>query len=158
MLRAVPKSPFSWSFHISDGDRRVAELECAWLGQWGQLRIADAIFQLQRQHCWSGTFTLLHEGATVACAQKPSVFFRRFWLEYEEQTLVLQALSPFRRTFGLYDGDSLIGTIQPEHWFSRKARINLPEDMPIPVKLFAFWLAALQWRRQAQQHSQQLPG
>lgn len=151
MFRAIPKNVFSWNFSIWQGDRRIGELDFAWLRERGRLQIADTVFQLNRQGLWSGDFTLEHDGAVLARANKPNPFRRYFDLEFEGRAFVLKAFAPITRSFGLYQGDTPIGTIQPDYWLLWKTTIDLPDEIPVPVQLFAFWLVVLMWRRQSKQ-------
>ena len=37
----------------------------------------------------------------------------------------------------------------PEGLFTRRARINLPEELPLPVRVFMIWLTVILWKRDA---------
>ncbi len=47
----------------------------------------------------------------------------------------------------------VVGHIRPEHPFTRRARVECAADIPEPDQLFAFWLAALTWRRAARNNN-----
>jgi hypothetical protein len=64
-----------------------------------------------------------------------------------QRKLSLVAQSPLTRVFSVYDGDGPIGSIYPDHCFTRKTAIDLPDDIVLPVKVFLFWLVVLMWRR-----------
>jgi hypothetical protein len=60
---------------------------------------------------------------------------------------MLRAKSALRRAFILLEGSREIGAISPEGIFSRRAAVDLPEEMPLPVKIFITWLAVILWKR-----------
>lgn len=59
----------------------------------------------------------------------------------------LRAKSVFRRGFVLLDGDREIGSLSPEGIFTRRATVDLPQALPLPVKVFIIWLAVILWKR-----------
>ena len=42
-----------------------------------------------------------------------------------------------------------VGTIRRETWTSRKARVELPDELPLPVRVFVLWLVLLMWKRES---------
>jgi hypothetical protein len=147
MLSAIPRGLFSWGFSILEDDAEVAGLDVAWMRERGTLDIMGAEFTLYRQGWLSGSFLLEGDGVVFAEADKPNAFTRRFEVTHGHRTLSLVAQSPFTRAFSVYDGDRQIGSICPDHCFTRKTTIDLPDDIALPVKAFLFWLVVLMWRR-----------
>jgi hypothetical protein len=62
---------------------------------------------------------------------------------------MLEAESMLRRKFVLYEGGQALGSVQPEHAFTRKAIIDLPTDIALPVRIFMVWLTLILWKREA---------
>jgi hypothetical protein len=153
MLRAIPRSFLSWNFLLLDDDVEAGSLEVAWMRERARLDIDGVEYNLYRQGWLSGLFVLERGGAVLAQAEKPNPFTRRFEVTCAHHTLCLVAQSPFARAFDLYDHERQIGGIYTDHCFTRKATIDLPADMILPVKAFVFWLAVLMWRRAAQSSS-----
>lgn len=58
----------------------------------------------------------------------------------------LKALQVFFRRFGLFEQSAQIGMISPAGWLGRKAIIDLPKRMPVPVQMFLFSLVTFLWR------------
>jgi hypothetical protein len=147
MLRAIPSSLFSWDFSLLEDGIEMAELEVAWMRERGRLDIGGVEYNLYRQGWLSGLFVLEGDGVILAQADKPNAFTRRFEVTCDHHTYSLAAQSPFTRAFGIHDGESQIGSIYPDHWFTRKTTLDLPSDIILPVKSFIFWLVILMWRR-----------
>ena len=47
----------------------------------------------------------------------------------------------------LYEGDREIGSIAPSNYFGRDARVSLPDDLSVALRLFVVWLTLLLWKR-----------
>ena len=45
---------------------------------------------------------------------------------------------------------SLAAVVRPARALGRQARADLPEDMPLEVRLFVLWLTLMLWKRQQQ--------
>jgi hypothetical protein len=149
VLRAIPKSWFSWSFDVSEDGTSVGAVETAWTKERGRLCLGSVTCQLSRRGWLSGAFIVEYEGQVLAEAEKPSAFDRSFIVHYEQREIRLAAASPIRRPFVAREGGAEIGSIRPDHAFTRKTTIDLPGDLILPVRLFMFWLAVLMWRRAA---------
>jgi len=126
----------------------VALLEADRMREAGRLILEEAVYPVYREGVFFGSFVLEHEdGAVLATAEKPSLFARRFEVEHDGSTYVLRTASRLRRRFVLIEGDREIGAIRPAHLFSRSALADLPDDLPLAVRIFMIWLVLLLWKR-----------
>jgi hypothetical protein len=148
-MRAIPKHAFSWEFTMTDGGRTLARLETSWWREKGTLTVEGVEHRAYRESLF-GDFVLESGGATVARATKPSAFQRKFVITHNGVEYTLRSHSPFRRSFVVLQGDRAIGSIAPDGVFSRKADVDLPDDLSLPLKAFILWLTVLLWKRDAQ--------
>ncbi len=126
----------------------MALLEADRMREAGRLILEEAVYPVYREGVFFGSFVLEHEdGAVLATAEKPSLFARRFDVEHDGSTYVLRMASRLRRRFVLIEGDREIGAIRPAHLFSRSALADLPDDLPLAVRIFMIWLVLLLWKR-----------
>jgi hypothetical protein len=88
-------------------------------------------------------------GAVMAHADKPSALLRSFNVYHAGRTYALEAESAFRRKFVLRASGLTIGSIAPQRACYRDALIDLPIELPLPVRLFMLWLTLLLWKREA---------
>ena len=154
MLKAKPNSFFSWKFTIFDeAGRSIAAIDIRWVREAGEVRLDGRTCRIYREHLLGGAFVLEEDGKEVARAEKPSALLRSFTVRHGGKQYVLQAASPVVRTFVLSENDHPIGTIKPEHALTRKALIDLPADMPLPVRIFMVWLVLVLWKRDAESSS-----
>jgi hypothetical protein len=97
---------------------------------------------------FSGDWIIERSGKAVARATKPSALQNRFEVALPNRMVVLRRLSLFTRRFGVFDGETQIGTISPQGIFTRRATVDLPADWPLAIRAFLFWLVFLMWKRQ----------
>jgi hypothetical protein len=149
MLNAIPKRWFSWNYCVMDGTRQVAEMDVSWWRERGLLTVEGAPYKVYREGLANGAFILETTGSVVARAEKPDAFLRRFLIEYQGRQFTLRAKSAFQREFLLFDGQSEIGRVAPEGLFQRRAEARLPEELPLPVRVFILWLVIILWKRES---------
>ena len=147
MLNAVPKGWFTPDFTILQNDVPVADLDLSLWREAAELSVGGEIYQVYREGMISGAFLLEAKSGVIARADKPHVFLRSFEVEYDGGKYILEAESAMMRKFVLRNGETEIGSIYPEHAFTSRAIVDLPEEMPLAVRLFLFWLVALMWKR-----------
>jgi hypothetical protein len=149
MLEAVSKAWFSWNYTITEDSRPVAEVDLSWWREEGFLTVEGMRYHIYREKMLSGAFILEAAGMKLARAEKPSAFQRAFIIEYAGKQYTLRAKSAFSRAFVFLDDSGEIGWIAPRGFFTRVAEVNLPEYLPLPVKVFIIWLVILLWKRES---------
>jgi len=149
MLHIVPLHWYKWDFKIFEDDRPIAVIDRSWRNESGQLILEDATYEIYRKGAFFGTFVLEKEGAVVAEAEKPSAFKRQFEIKYATRRFVLKSISVFGRGYDLIEDGRIIGSIVARSVFTRKARADLPEEMPLSVRVFVIFLVLLLWKREA---------
>jgi len=147
-VKLVPKSWFSWRFTVIDGSRVVADIDLkSFWREKGVLSIEGADYLVRRDALLGGDFILESAGSPVAAAKHPSVLRRCFHITHGNKHYTLRAKSLWARQFVLLDESAEIGSISPDSWFTRRATIDLPEAIPIAVRMFIVWLALILWKR-----------
>lgn len=149
MLQAVPKNIFANGFFLQEQDVLLGEIDSSIWREKARLEVEQATYLLYREGYFSGAFVLERDGTVVARALKPSAIYNTFEVEVpNSRHLALRKLSVLHRRFGLFDGERQIGTIYPLHAFTRRTQIDLPADLPLPVRVFLFWLVFIIWKRE----------
>jgi hypothetical protein len=149
MLYAIPRHLFSWDFTVLRDGAVLAEVDQAWFGEWAEVTIGGQAYAVSRESILQGTFSLRCGDQVLARAQKAGVFSRAFAVDLPDRGLELKALSVWGRRFGLFEDGQQLGSIGPTAWLGRRAEIDLPGDIPLPVQVFLFWLVVVLWRRAA---------
>lgn len=154
MMRAVPDNWFSWNFSITDDGNTLAKISFSWVRQTGKLHIEGKDYKIYRENLFSGAFVLEGDGRELARAEKPSALFRSFEVSCDGKSYTLEALSALKRAFSLRESGRTTGSIRPEHAFTRKAVIELPDEIELPVRIFMVWLTLLLWKREEESATQ----
>jgi hypothetical protein len=84
---------------------------------------------------------LERNGTLLARAMKPSALRNVFVLEYERKQYMLRKKSSWTREVLLLNGERVLGTLSPESPWTRRTTVALPDNWPLPVKVFVAWLA-----------------
>lgn len=145
VLIATPSSIFGWDFEISGPVSAMASFD--WIGECGQIQVNGAIYLVVKQGWLSGEWTLEGGGDVRARASKAGVFGRTLQIHSGGMTLTLKPQTPFTRSFDIDANDRYVGSVTPDHAFTRRSTIDIARTVPAELQVFAFWLIALQWRR-----------
>jgi hypothetical protein len=146
-IEIVPMSWFSWNFRVLQNESPLAEIDIASWREKGLLAVGGSTYKVYREGLMSGRFVLEANGTEMASAEKPSALRRSFTVRYDDRAYELRAESAFRRTFVLLEQGVQIGSIAPTGLFTRKATVNLPAALPLPVQVFLIWLTLILWKR-----------
>lgn len=152
MLKAIPGRWFQRAdYTVMDGEQPIATIEIAWSRrERGLLTVQGKDYDVYREGLWSGAYILKAAGKVQARAEKTSAFSRSYIIEHAGRQYTFGATSAFSaRKFLLLEGDREIGAISPDGIFNRRARVDLPEEFPLPVRVFIIWLAVILWKREA---------
>lgn len=149
MLELVPSGLLGRRFAVSRDGVVVAELNLALLREAAEITIEGAVHELRRQGRLSGAFELSHHGGVVARARKPSAWRNRFEVEHESRHYELEKESWWSRRYELRDASGPVGGVRPVHVFTRRAEIDLPDELTLPGKVFVTALVAFLWNRDA---------
>ncbi|HSR43484.1 MAG TPA: hypothetical protein VLL48_14955 [Longimicrobiales bacterium] len=146
-LRAVPTSFFSWDYRVFQGDEEVALVDLAWLRERAWVTVDGEEYRIEREGIARGRWFLRSGDRVLASAEKPSAFRRRFDVTVTDRRFTLEPGAPWSRRFVLRHGARERGFIEPEGLLTRKARIDLPADLSLPVRIFLSFLVLVLWKR-----------
>jgi hypothetical protein len=147
-IQARPRGLFSWDFDLSVDGEFLADFDMSWLQEGGHFTHGDKEYRLSREGFWSGDFLLTADQEVLARAAK-SALVRRFVVRTGDREFTLEPASVFTRSFRLFENGLIVGGVLPNHLFTRACTLEFPDDLPVPVQVFLFWLVALMWRRAA---------
>ncbi len=149
MLTCTPRSIFSSDFKIEGADAGPASASFRFFGEQGEIFLAGATYMVRKHGLLSERWTLERNGEICAEAIKPSGLLRRFEIRSGGKLFALKAQSAMTRTYNVFSSDTVVGTIRPAHFFTRRAFVDCSPSVPGLLQLFAFWLAAITWQRAA---------
>jgi hypothetical protein len=152
MLTCLPYGLCSWNYRVLGTTQGQAVVTFAGMSEQGGIDLGGRRFSIAKQGWLSGRWDLEGGGGVAATAAKLSPFSRSFEIRAGDLHLDLQAQSAFARPFDLRANGRIVGSICPVHPFTRRTLIECDPCVPELIQLFAFWLAALTWRRAAKNH------
>jgi len=148
MLIATPKRWLSWDYEVRDAiAQHVGDV---WLSVWrtaGGVRAGEVEYRVARRGSLSGPIMLIDAGEPLIRARRLGLFSSAVSIEFAGREFTLRAPSWCFREMRLFEDDREIGTAVPEGVFSRRAQFDLPESLPIELRLFIVWLVLYTWRR-----------
>ena len=145
MLKVIPKG-WSYAFKVMDNTESVAEaVNLSFWQDKSELRIQGNVYQARRDR---SSYVLESTAGVLARAEWPRRWRRELGIEHADHRYTLRAKSPFRGELLLLDGSTQIGSISPEGVFTRKAEVELPQKLPLFVKVFIIWLAMTIWKQE----------
>lgn len=149
-LKATPHGLFSWNYTLTGKDNH-AELFARWIRERGRIRLNGETLQIRKNGWWSGSWTLLRNGAVIAEAKKSNLFTRTFRIKTGKGKYSLAASSLFTRTMRLKGpGHNLV--ISRTGIFSRKASLSGQWD-DFTLVAFAMWLTVVTWKRRSRSNN-----
>jgi hypothetical protein len=150
MLTAIPHHWFSWDFSLLDKGEPLAEIDMSSWREKGSLRVSDSSYLVYRERVLSGDFLLEANGTVIARAKKASAMTRRLLLTVADSQFELKPRSALTRKFDLLSNGVIVGTLAPHGFLNRRMSVDLPEDLPLPIRSFVVWLTLLMWKRESE--------
>jgi len=162
MLRAVPKSLFSADYLIERDGKRIGDLKLSQSTTTALLikRTPVVAFHLQGQDYelsaevastsipFLGKLkkaVLAREGREIAWAE-PSAGFHHFTVHWNDRQFELNGrFWTWQKLVRLTESDRDVGSIQ-RGIFSKRADLDLPDDVSTAVQAFILWLALWRWK------------
>jgi hypothetical protein len=154
MIEMIPKSIFSNHFTFRTPDHELVELNASQWREVAKFSLKGNEFSLYREGDWTdkwklrGDFVLAHGGNVVARASKTSVFRSTFDVAFNGKQYALKRPSLWKHDFELRQNDQVIGTVRRANRWSRRTYVNLPNELPLAVQIYLFWLVMIMWNRE----------
>ena len=146
MLRAVPKGWFSSTHILFENDTEIGLIQFSGWREAGELTIRGSSYRVYRESLM-GPFLLEAADTILARAEKPSALYRTLVVLHADKKYTLEARSSWGNKFVLLEDGKEVGSVHPEGSLKRKALGDLPEEIPLPVRIFMLWLVMILWRR-----------
>jgi hypothetical protein len=149
MLRSTRRGVFRHSYDISDDGRPVATL-AGGRRESHTFELDGESFQVIRKGYKGFSFTGTQTGE-VARAERDN---GRTWTIHSMYgPLELVRTSMWKETWELRRSGEPAGTLGKDGTFKRTATADLPDDLPLPLRLFIFCVVEILWERSRQSAS-----
>jgi hypothetical protein len=150
VLQAIPKAWYSRGFTVLDGTQTIADIDRSWWLERGALMAQGATYRVYREGLIFGPFLLETEEAVLARAALRSglIGSSSFIIEHAGKQYSLGSdgnKSVFLDSFG-----EKIGSLSKDRDPELGTKIDLPDELPLVVKVFIFWLALHLWKHESE--------
>lgn len=143
MLRAARTGVFKHRYDISEDDRPVTHL-AGFRREGCEFTVDGETLRVVRER--GKRFVLNGPNGRVATAERETG--RRWAITTPSGRLELVRPSMWRSAWELHQGGRSLGRIERDKGiFTRTSHAELPADVPLPVRLFAFYLVLILWER-----------
>jgi hypothetical protein len=159
MMTCTPESWFTWNYRVSGAEAGGGRVTFHWFTEQGTIELGIARYTVRKHGPLSGRWTLKDVGRVLAEAHKPNPFSRYFEIQIDGGPgIVAEARAMYANSYNITRDGEVIGAITRTSFWTSRSEIACSADVPEPVQLFAFWLAALTWKRQAKENQSSQAG
>ena len=144
MLSAKPTHWWSQDYRISDGQTPIATLTVGKLRERETFSVQGKQYKVIKEGFFSPTFYLKENEKTVIEASRSGVFSRSFTWTLNGMPYTLGSAAWYSNNFNVFRSETRIGSIRRRHWYSG---VDLPQNVPLEIQIFALWLVVLQWKQ-----------
>jgi hypothetical protein len=146
VLQVIPKAWYSQGFTVLDGAQTIAEIDRSWWSGRGVLTVQGAAYEVHQEGLIDDSFILETEKAVLARAVMKSNLLggSSFTIEHAGKQYSLR-FSQNAATLLDALGEK-IGAISKDRDPELGAKMDLPDELPVVVKLFLFCLALVLWK------------
>jgi hypothetical protein len=154
MLKATPNGWFSNDFTVYDRTcSPVAEMDLANWRESVEIQVGQKRYLAHRQGWRSKEFVLEDSGVggeVVAVAEKPSGWKNAVLFEHGATRYELKKASTWRSSFVVSrEGVGVVGSVERSGMLKkREYLLDVPEELPLEVRVFVSWLALILWQRE----------
>lgn len=145
-LTAIKQNCLTLDCTIMEGSTPVARIDSSWFRGNVVLTVDDASYHVYREKGSRDVYLLVSDGDILARAIKPHGGRREIGVELADGKYTLKARNAFSGDFVLFRDSTAVGSITSEGFFKRRARVSLPEDLPLPAGVFFLWLVLMIWK------------
>jgi hypothetical protein len=149
MWTACPVGLLARSHRIEERGRTIGTIEFGTWSERGALELEGRRLVIRREGYWNPKFELLDGREVLGRGRSAGAFRRGYCLVWGDEEYRLDPASVFGRSYVLTRRGHHLGTIQAAGIFSRRLHLELDEELPPALRLFALWFVLLAQRRAA---------
>jgi hypothetical protein len=149
MLLAVPKSIFSKKYDLYDDESHLTQINLSQIRERAEFVVDGKTIDVIKESAFRSDFYLIVDGERKVEAHKRSVWSYTTDVTIGGEQFILKRKNWYCRTTELWFGEQKVGEISASNWYSRKAQVDLPESIPLEIRLFFLIITIFYWNRDA---------
>jgi hypothetical protein len=143
MLELRSKGVFSNSYFVLDNGAKVAELNRSTWRQRGEIVHQGRIHKLKVRGMMRRTFQLLDGEDLIVEARRPTTWRSRCVFEFQGRKFELVNRNWFSSALVVKAQGAEVGSIAFKGFVHPRVHIDMPDSLPLPVRVFVAWIAVL---------------
>lgn len=143
MLELKRKSSFSNDYIASENGIVVAELDRATWSQSATVEIKGKTYNFRKSGVLNNIYTLLDGSFELIEVEQPSAWQSKLVFHLNHQEYVLDTKNWFSSALQVEQDGDIIGDIDSSGLLSSTIEVDLPDSLPLPVRVFVGWIAIL---------------
>lgn len=147
MILAKMEGWFSKSFSLYRDDEFLAKISLSSLKESASFVYQNREIEISKASTFKSDYFLKLNGATLAKAQKKSVWSYDTLITVSDQEFLLTRKKWYCRDTSIIYSGREIGTITPTSIWSRNAKLDVPQSIPIEIQIFALVITYFYWQR-----------
>lgn len=149
MLIATRKNFFSKSYRLYDQQQLLTELSIHSLREKASFSVRDRNIEIRKPSLVKSEFNLTLNGQALARASKLSVWKYDTLIQVSDQNFLLKRKHWFTRETEAYYSGRRIGSVKPGNLWNNKIEVDIPESIPIEIRIFMLIICLFYWNRDA---------
>ena len=149
MIELRRNKPFSREYVAKENGTVVAELSRAIWRRRAEMNCQGHTLRLKRQGAAKSTYALRDGDATIAEVEKPSVLRSRLAFRYGGNDFEIVDKAWYSQKLLVKSGGSVVGSIRRRGVFASGALVDLPDDLPLALRVFVGWIGMVRWDDEA---------
>jgi hypothetical protein len=147
-LQARSRGFFGQRIEITRGGEEVARVRLRTWKEGCRITADGDTVEGRRKGIWKPVYELRRDDRLVTSIRTQRVL--RSWLAMELGSALIEIRPEgfLQRSYVLRMGAREIGSIRKSSWLFSTVDIDLPDDWPLALKIFVFWVIASIWRSQ----------
>lgn len=143
MLELIRKSSFSNDFIARENGIVVAELDRATWSQTATVEIQGKTYNFRKSGMLHNVYTLLDGSLEVIEVEQPSTWQSKLVFHLNQKEYVLDTKDWFSSALKVEQDGNAIGDIHSAGMLSSAIVVDLPDTLPLSVRVFVGWIAIL---------------
>ncbi len=143
MLELIRKSTFSNDFIARENGIVVAELDRSLWSQNATVDILGKTYSFKRTGLMQNVYTLLDGNLEVIEVEQPSAWQSKLVFRLNQNEYVVDTKSWFSSALKVEQDGNVIGDVHSADIINGTIVVDLPDTLPLPVRVFVGWIALL---------------
>ena len=143
MLELIRKTALSHDFIARENGLVVAEIDRATWSQNATVEIQGIAYQFKKTGVMNNVYTLSVGNLEIIEVEQASAWQSKLVFRLDEKEYVLDTKSWFSSDLKMEQDGKIIGDIHSASMLSSTLVVDLPETLPLAVRIFTGWIALL---------------